>query len=52
MLDQRIREGARVHFNDGVMFGTEGAGFQRINIACPHVILQEAMTRVIAELKR
>ena len=52
VLDQRIREHARVHFNDGAMFGEEGAGFQRINIACPQVIVQEAMERVAQELRK
>ena len=33
-------------FDHGTMFGTEGSGFQRINIACPRVILEEAFDRL------
>lgn len=33
-------------FDHGTMFGPEGDGFQRINIACPRVILEEAFDRL------
>jgi len=33
-------------FDHGTMFGPEGEGFQRINIACPRVILKEAFDRL------
>ncbi|MFC4618798.1 MalY/PatB family protein [Camelliibacillus cellulosilyticus] len=32
--------------NDGVAFGKEGEGFQRINFGCPRAILKEAMERL------
>ncbi|GAB4531782.1 MAG: pyridoxal phosphate-dependent aminotransferase [Anaerolineae bacterium] len=41
MLDQ-----ARVYLDDGFMFGPEGEGFQRINIACPRSILAQALERI------
>ena len=47
-----MRQNARVHFNEGVMFGAEGACFERINIACPSSILMEALRRVAAELRK
>jgi cysteine-S-conjugate beta-lyase len=37
---------ARVYLDDGIMFGPEGEGFQRINIACPRPILVEALGRI------
>ena len=51
-LEQRMRQNARVHFNEGVMFGAEGACFERINIACPSSILMEALRRMAAELRK
>jgi len=37
---------ARVGLNDGPMFGTGGEGFQRMNIACPRSVLNEALARI------
>lgn len=51
-LQQRLRERARLHFNEGIMFGKEGTCFERINIACPIAILQEACERLAFELKK
>ena len=41
-----MREEAKVGFDDGYLFGPGGAGFQRINIACPHPTLEEALKRM------
>jgi len=41
-----IREKARVGLDDGYLFGPSGAGFQRINIACPRATLEEALKRI------
>ncbi|OGN88475.1 MAG: cystathionine beta-lyase [Chloroflexi bacterium RBG_13_46_14] len=41
-----MREKAKVGLNDGYTFGESGSGFQRMNIACPRSILQEALTRI------
>ena len=52
-LRQLIFEQAKVYLDDGFIFGPEGEGFERINIACPRSILVEAlerMKRVIDEL--
>jgi cystathionine beta-lyase len=43
-----MREKARIGFDDGFLFGTAGAGFQRMNIACPRPILREALNRIEA----
>jgi len=45
-LDKIIKEQAKVALDDGAMFGAAGAGFQRVNIACPRAILEEALTRI------
>lgn len=37
---------AYLFFDDGYIFGNEGSGFQRINIACPSQILLEALERL------
>ncbi|MDR1761966.1 MAG: aminotransferase class I/II-fold pyridoxal phosphate-dependent enzyme, partial [Bacteroidales bacterium] len=45
-LDRRITEDAKLWLNGGTMFGAEGAGFQRINIACPKSVLIDALNRL------
>ncbi len=37
---------ARLWFDEGRMFGSEGQGFERVNIACPRRIVQEAFERL------
>jgi cystathionine beta-lyase len=37
---------ARVLLDEGELFGPEGEGFERINIACPRSILVEALERI------
>jgi cysteine-S-conjugate beta-lyase len=39
-------EKARVGLDDGFLFGEGGSGFQRMNIACPRPILEEALSRI------
>jgi cystathionine beta-lyase len=41
-----LLEKARVYLDAGVIFGREGSGFQRINIACPRSLLEEALDRI------
>jgi cystathionine beta-lyase len=41
-----FREKAKVGFDDGYIFGPAGAGFERVNIACPRSILEEALKRI------
>ena len=41
-----MREKARVGLDDGFLFGAGGSGFQRMNIACPRDLLQEALHRI------
>ncbi|MDR1954127.1 MAG: pyridoxal phosphate-dependent aminotransferase [Clostridiales Family XIII bacterium] len=43
-----IVEKAGLWLDDGTMFGSEGEGFQRINIACPRSVLREALENLAA----
>lgn len=46
LLNEIILHKAGLWLNDGSMFGAGGQGFQRMNIACPRSILQEALKRL------
>ncbi|MFC2009811.1 hypothetical protein ACFLT6_00180 [Chloroflexota bacterium] len=46
-----MREKARVGLDDGFLFGFGGSGFQRMNIACPRSILEEALHRIDIAVK-
>jgi cysteine-S-conjugate beta-lyase len=37
---------AKVYLDEGYIFGAEGEGFERINIACPRSVLAEALERI------
>ncbi|MCP4416334.1 MAG: pyridoxal phosphate-dependent aminotransferase [Chloroflexi bacterium] len=41
-----IMEEARLYLDEGEIFGPEGEGFERINLACPRSLLREAMNRL------
>ena len=45
-LREKIEKKCLVWLDHGTMFGSEGAGFQRINIACPKATLVEAFDRL------
>lgn len=45
-LDEIIVHKAKVWLDRGTMFGFEGNNFQRINIATPRPLLQEALERI------
>ena len=47
-LDDLIRDKAKLWLNGGAMFGEGGAGFQRMNIACPRPIIHEGLARLEA----
>jgi len=46
-LKSFLYEKARVGFEDGSIFGVEGEGFMRVNLACPRALVEEAMKRLI-----
>ena len=45
-LDDLIVNKAKVWLDRGTMFGSEGDNYQRINIATPRALLQEALERI------
>lgn len=45
-LKRFLREDARLFANEGYHFGPEGAGFERLVLACPHRYLQLALERL------
>jgi cystathionine beta-lyase len=51
-LKRILIEKGKVGLSEGTIFGTEGAGFQRINIGCPRIKLLEAMKNVKKALEK
>lgn len=45
-LDERIVNKAKLWLDSGRIFGKTGSGFQRINVACPRSVLEEAFHRL------
>ena len=45
-LESLIVEKARLWLDRGAMFGKEGEGFERINIACPRTTLEQALSQL------
>ena len=46
-----IFDQARLYLDEGEMFGPEGEGFERINLACPRALLAEALERLKAVVR-
>ena len=45
-IEKAVRQKARLWLNNGILFGKNGEGFQRLNLACPRSILAEALNRL------
>lgn len=45
-MDEFIIKKAGLWLDSGAIFGAAGKGFQRINVACPRSVLQEALERI------
>ena len=45
-LDERIKNDARLWLDSGYIFGREGSGFQRLNIACPWATLEQGLRQL------
>ncbi len=43
---ERLMTAHDLFFDEGYLFGKEGAGFERINLACPRAALSQAMRRL------
>ena len=50
-LDELIIHRAKLWLDAGTMFGQGGSGFQRINIACPRSLLQQAFEQLARGLQ-
>jgi len=51
-LKDLMQQQAGVALDEGYIFGHEGRGFERINIACPRSILRECLQRMAEAVKR
>ena len=50
-LKNLLREKSKVALDDGYIFGSpEGDGFERINIACPRALLEDALRKIEAAI--
>lgn len=50
-LETKMLEEAGLIFDEGTMFGEEGSGFERINIACSRKVIEECMNRIYKVFK-
>lgn len=50
-LNRLFVEDAHLALNEGTMFGKEGEGFMRLNVACPHAVLEQALKQLEQALK-
>lgn len=50
-LKEFVLQKAKLGLNDGPVFGPGGEGFQRMNVACPRSIVEEAMLRLKKAVK-
>lgn len=48
-LDRRVTGGAGLWLDSGTMFGADGEGFQRVNVACPRSVLARALEQLAGE---
>lgn len=49
-LEDLIVHKAKLWLDSGIIFGDSGRGFQRINVACPRAVLEEALNKLKAAL--
>ena len=41
-----MQKEGRIALDEGYIFGQEGAGYERINVAMPRVLVEDAMERM------
>jgi cysteine-S-conjugate beta-lyase len=49
-LEDLMLNKARVYLDEGYIFGPEGEGFERINLACPRAIVDRALDQITAAI--
>jgi cystathionine beta-lyase len=50
-LEDLMLNKAKIYFDEGYIFGEEGEGFERINLACPRPLLKQALDRMVKVMK-
>ena len=50
-LSMFMQKEAKIALDDGFWFGENGAGFERMNIACPRYMVEEGMNRIENAIK-
>lgn len=50
-LEKLMQEKAKVALDEGYIFGEEGNGFERINVASSRVVIEEAVKRMVNAIK-
>jgi cystathionine beta-lyase len=54
--DKTIRillvEDAQIGLSNGILFGKDGRGFQRVNIGCPRSILEKGLRQIVRAIKK
>jgi len=51
-LEKLMHLEAEVFFDEGYLFGEEGAGFERMNIACPTRVMNDGLKRLAAAINK
>ena len=49
-LEDLVINKMKIWFDAGTMFGEEGSGYERMNIACPRSVIEKAMNQIKDEL--
>lgn len=52
LMEQELEEEVKLKLNAGTMYGAEGEGFLRWNLACPRKLLKDGLERFIAYNQR
>lgn len=51
-MEQILHLEAELFFDEGYLFGREGAGFERMNLACPTRIMMDGLKRLAATINK
>jgi aminotransferase/cystathionine beta-lyase len=51
-LERFLHEEAEIFFDEGYVFGEEGAGYERMNLACPTKVMMDALKRLALAVSR
>lgn len=51
-LERFLHEEALIFFDEGYVFGAEGSGFERMNLACPTWVMMEGLERLHEAIRK